>query len=161
MAIKGEASKIEYVKALPALKQAIKAFQPDVVHAHYATSYGMLGASSGFHPLIISVWGSDIYEFPIKSFLHKSFLKRNLRKADYIWSTGEAMAKEASKYTSKNIDITPFGIDLNAFKPMNVKSLFNDEDIVIGTIKSLESNYRIDLLIGAFEILNKNIPNYR
>jgi glycosyltransferase involved in cell wall biosynthesis len=155
VAIKGEASKIEYVKALPALKQAIKAFQPDVVHAHYATSYGLLGSLSGFHPFVISVWGSDIYEFPVKSFLHKSLLKRNLNKADYIWSTGHAMAKETAKYTSKKIDITPFGIDLNAFKPMKVKSLFNDGDIVIGTIKSLETNYRIDLLISSFEILCK------
>ena len=156
--VKGEASKIEYVKALPSLKKAIKAFQPDILHSHYATSYGLLGSLTGFHPYIISVWGSDIYEFPAKSFLHRSLLKRNLSKADYIWSTGNSMANEAAKYTSKNISITPFGIDLDIFKLQKVKSLFNDRDIVIGTIKSLEIDYRIDLLISAFEILSKKHP---
>jgi glycosyltransferase involved in cell wall biosynthesis len=155
---KDEVSKTEYIKALPFLKKTIKSFQPDILHAHYATSYGMLGARSGFHPLIISVWGSDIYEFPAKSFLHKFLLKRNLSKADYIWSTSHVMAKETSKYTSKNISVTPFGIDLNKFKQMKVKSLFNDGDVVVGTIKSLENDYRIDILISAFDILCKKHP---
>ncbi len=109
-------SKVKYLKALPVVKQCIREFRPNIVHAHYATSYGLLGALSGFHPFVISVWGSDVYEFPKTSFLHKSLLQYNLGKADKILSTSQAMAKETALYTNKNIDITPFGIDTNIFK---------------------------------------------
>ena len=54
-------------KAVRELKRLIKKEKPDIVHAHYATSYGLVAALAGFHPLIISVWGSDVYEFPKQS----------------------------------------------------------------------------------------------
>src|SRR5688572_25038511 len=75
------AGKLDYLKLLPALRKAIAEFKPDIIHAHYATSYGLLGVRTGFHPLIISVWGSDVFEFPRKSILHRYLVKRNLRKA--------------------------------------------------------------------------------
>jgi glycosyltransferase involved in cell wall biosynthesis len=155
VAAKKEAGKAAYLKALPALKLAITVFKPDIVHAHYATSYGLLGALSRFHPYVISVWGSDVYDFPRKSILHKNILKRNLKKADCIMSTSHSMAKETAKYTNKKIEITPFGIDLNEFKPQKVKSVFNESDIVVGTVKALEPKYGINYLIEAFDILQK------
>ena len=44
-------SKLSYLKFVGTLKKAIAQFKPDVVHAHYATSYGLIGALTGFHPL--------------------------------------------------------------------------------------------------------------
>ncbi len=155
IAYRKDPGKLSYIKALPALKRAIKTFKPDVLHAHYATSYGMLGALSGFHPFVLSVWGSDIYEFPKKSFLHKYLVKRNLKKADRILSTSHSMAVETAKYSKANVDVTPFGIDINIFKPQEVKSVFDENDIVIGTVKALEPVYGIKYLIEAFDILHK------
>jgi len=150
----GAFAKLKYLKALPTLKQVIKDFKPDIVHAHYATSYGLLGALSGFHPFILSVWGSDVFSFPLKSRLHKMMLKYNLKKADKILSTSHVMAKETKLYTNKNIEVTPFGIDMKQFRPMEVESLFNKSDIVIGTVKTLENKYGIEYLIRAFKIIS-------
>ncbi|MGP8217141.1 MAG: glycosyltransferase [Bacteroidia bacterium] len=156
---KNELGKLGYIKAVPALKRAIASFKPDILHAHYASSYGLIGALSGFHPFIISVWGTDIFDFPHKSFLHRFLLKRNLRKADRILSTSHSMALEVAKYTKTNIDITPFGIDMEAFRPQKVKSVFDESDIVIGTVKSLEPVYGIGYLIEAFDILCQKHPD--
>lgn len=145
--------KLKYLFALSQIKHTIKKFRPDIVHAHYATSYGLLGALSGFHPLIISVWGSDIYDFPTKSFFHKMVIKYNLVKADKILSTSSNMALEIKKYINKPVEITPFGIDLNKFKPKKTKGIFSKNDIVIGTIKSLEKEYGIDTLIKSFKLI--------
>ena len=145
--------KLSYLFALPALKKVITEFKPDILHAHYASSYGLLGALSGFHPYIISVWGSDVFDFPNTSFLHKIVLKYNLSVADKILSTSNVMAIETSKYTNKEIIVTPFGIDLDKFKPLSVQTIFNKEDIVIGTIKTLEEKYGIEYLIRAFAIV--------
>jgi len=155
---KSDILKLAYLKALPQVAKAIKQYQPDILHAHYATSYGLLGAMSGFHPFILSVWGSDIFTFPRKSFLHKSLLKYNLRKADILLSTSYIMAKETQKYVSTDISIIPFGVDLETFKPKKIDSLFDKDDIVIGTIKLLEKHYGIDYLIRAFKILYDKYP---
>jgi glycosyltransferase involved in cell wall biosynthesis len=154
----GAWNKLKYLKALPSIKKIIKEFQPDIVHAHYATSYGLLGALSGFHPLIISVWGSDVFSFPLKSPIHKLMLKYNLKKADKILSTSHVMAQETNIYTDKNIEVTPFGIDMEQFKPMEVETPFNKNDIVIGTVKTLEEKYGIEYLIRAFKIVSDKYP---
>jgi len=145
-------SKLIYLKAINKVKKIIREFKPDIVHAHYASSYGLVGALSGFHPYIISMWGSDIFNFPNYSFIHKTILKYNLSKADKLLSTSRIMGSEAKKYTQKNIIVTPFGIDVNKFKPKIVKSIFNDDEIIIGTIKTFKKNYGIENLIRAFKI---------
>lgn len=155
----GSYQKLRYLQALPLLKQAIKDFKPDIVHAHFATSYGLLGALSGFHPLVLSVWGGDVFDFPNASCLHRWLLKFNLRRADKILSTSHVMAEETWKYTSKPIEITPFGIDLAVFKAMPVTSLFAPQAIVIGTVKALEEMYGIEYLIRAFHLVRTHYPH--
>lgn len=158
----GSLSKINYLKVLPQLKKVIREFRPDILHAHFATSYGLLGALSGFHPFILSVWGSDVFDFPKKSFLHRSVLEYNLKKADKILSTSHVMAVETKNYTDKEIEVTPFGIDTVKFAPEKAERAaltpFSEEDIVVGTIKLLEDKYGINYLIEAFSTVAKKHP---
>ncbi len=156
----GSLSKIKYIKALPSIKKLIKEFKPDIIHAHYATSYGLLGALSGFHPLIISVYGSDVNEFPYKSVIHKMIFKFILQRAEKILATSNTLARDVKKYTGKDIEVTPFGIDMNIFRPDNNKEkFFNKDDLVIGTVKALEDIYGIEYLITAFKLLNEKYGN--
>lgn len=148
-------SKLSYFLRLNALKKAYKSFQPDIVHAHYATSYGFFGAQLKAENYIVSVWGSDVFDFPRKSTMHKAFIKYVFRKAKTILSTSNAMAEEIQLYTKKKIHVTPFGIDVDKFTP---KSNVND-NFVIGTVKSLEKVYGIDYLLEAFSIFHKKFPN--
>ena len=62
-------SKIKYLQAITLLKKTIKIFGPNIIHAHYASSYGVLGFLSRFKPFVLSVWGSDIYYFPYIKYL--------------------------------------------------------------------------------------------
>ena len=149
--------KLLYPLAIDEIWQLIKEFKPDIVHAHFASSYGLLGALSRFHPFIISVWGSDVFDFPNISGLHKRLLKFNLKKADKICSTSHIMKKETLKYTNKDIAIIPFGVDLDIFKPLQVHHVFKENAIVIGTVKALEKKYGIEYLIEAFAILRKRM----
>ena len=143
-------------KAVNYLKEIIKEEKPDILHAHYATSYGLIAALSGFSPFIISVWGSDIYEFPKKSFINRQSVKYILGKADFITSTSNAMAVEASKYTGKQIDIVPFGVDTSLFDDTED---IRDGRVVIGTVKTLSHNYGIDTLIQAYKLFVENNPD--
>jgi glycosyltransferase involved in cell wall biosynthesis len=134
------------------VRKHLKQINPDILHAYYATSYGLLGALCFFKPFLISVWGSDIFDFPNKSMIHKSVLKFNLNSADKILSTSHIMAQETQTYCDKVILVTPFGVDLEKFKMINC-SKFIENSIVIGTVKTLSSNYGIDYLIKAYKIV--------
>jgi glycosyltransferase involved in cell wall biosynthesis len=152
-------SKLIYLKAVLKIKRLIKEFNPDILHAHYASSYGLLGALSGFHPFVLSVWGADIFDFPNISFLHKAIIKYNLSKSDKVLSTSKIMKEEIKKYTKKHIEVTPFGVDTERFFPQKVESIFTENDIVIGTVKSLEKKYGIEYLIKAFDLIRKDNIN--
>lgn len=150
-------SKLSYLRVIPKLRKVIKDIKPDIIHAHYASSYGLLGSLVKTDiPYIVSVWGSDVYDFPNITPFGKQIIKYNLRKADYILSTSHVMAKETKKYTDKDIAVTPFGVDIELFKPLPTDS--NDE-FVIGNVKTLRPKYGIDVLIKAAEIVIKNNPD--
>ncbi len=151
-------SKLRYLKGVSSLKKIINEWKPDIVHAHYASSYGLIGALLNFHPFVLSVWGTDVFEFPKKNFLSKLILKFVFQKADKLLSTSKCMADEVSKYTTKKINIIPFGVDVELFKKSGRRSLFDKNDIVIGTVKKLEKVYCIDKLIKAFSILISQHP---
>lgn len=152
-------SKIRYLKYIFYLKKIIKEFKPDIIHSHYASSYGLLGALSGFHPLLVSVWGSDIFDFPRKNLFRKKILKFVFNKADIILSTSNVMAKETVKYTDKQVNVIPFGIDVNFFRPFETESIFSENSFVIGTVKSLEKIYGIDTLLRSFKMLKEKFPD--
>lgn len=151
-------AKIKYLTVKKVIKEIIQNFSPDIIHAHYATSYGLIGALTGFHPYFISAWGTDILSFPNNSVFHKLILKFNLSKADKIFATSKFLATETKKFTNKKVIITPFGIDTDKFKPMHVNSIFNNNEIVIGTIKRFKKYYGIEYLIDAFDLVCNKFP---
>lgn len=138
------------------VKQNINKYKPDILHSHYATTNSLYGALTGFHPFLISVWGSDIYYDPYKGLYNEIILKFCLSKADIILSTSHVMAKETKKFTNKKIFIIPFGVDINLFKPLDVK---RKDEFIIGNVKTLKPVYAIDILIQAASIVIKNNKN--
>src|SRR3546814_2222094 len=66
-----------YIAAAPYLQRLFKAIRPDLLNAHYATGYGLLARLGGYSPLLLSVWGSDVYDFPGKSPLHRKRSEEN------------------------------------------------------------------------------------
>lgn len=149
-------SKLSYLNQVKKIKEFYRSFKPDLVHAHYASSYGLLGSYLKHKPYLISMWGSDIFEFPKQSILNRMLLRRNLKKADFLFSTSHSMAKEAKFYTNKDINIVPFGVDVSLFSP-HASQLKNE--FVIGIVKTLELNYGIQFLIEAFSLLHKEFPD--
>jgi glycosyltransferase involved in cell wall biosynthesis len=145
-----------YIFAAPTVRRILRRMKPDIVHAHYATGYGLLGTLTAREKYVLSVWGSDIYEYPRRSRLHAQLLKLNLRRADYVCSTSQSMARETERYTSKPITVTPFGIDCDVFTPGQRKE--SRARLTIGTVKTLDEPYGVEYLIRAFAHLREAEP---
>lgn len=148
-------TKVDYLLNAFRVKLYIKKIQPDLVHAHYATSYGFLAGFSGFHPLIITGWGADIFDSP-KNPVMKRMLVESFKKADAISVLSEITRVEIKKLTNKVVHLIPFGVDINKFSPQ--KSRY-ESIIKIGTIRTLSEKYGVEYLIRAFADVCKKRQN--
>lgn len=147
-----------HLQAVKDLKRVLKLEKPQLLHSHYVTSYSLIAALSGFHPHIESVWGSDVYLYPKKSLLHAAMVKFTLGKADKILSTSHVMAKEASKYTNKEMEITPFGVDTSHFRKIEAEETHTSHKFTVGSVKTLQNKYGNEYIIRAFAIIANNNP---
>lgn len=157
-------TKLGYYLNVFALKKIISKEKPDLINAHYASGYGTLGRLSGFNKKLLNVWGSDVYDFPNESKVKKRIIEKNLKSYTAIASTSYCMAEETKKYLedkSKEIFITPFGVDTKKFKNLNIEK--NKNELVIGIVKTLTENYGIEYLIRAIKELENtlDIENYK
>jgi glycosyltransferase involved in cell wall biosynthesis len=122
----------------------------------------LIGTLGGFRPYVLSVWGSDILVFPAGSRLRRLLIKYPLGRANLILTTSMAMAREARRYTSGRVEVTPFGVDVDRFRPGTAeRRLFRPDDVVVGTVKALYPEYGVDSLIEAFRIVRARRPGVR
>lgn len=149
-------AKLAYLSAIKELRTIEKDIDADIVHVHYASSYGSVASFALRSPYYLSVWGADVYDFPKKSLLHRALIKRSLRRAEKLMSTSQVMADEASQYTDKQFLITPFGVDTGSFFP---KIKQDDKEFVVGTVKKLSEKYGIDVMLKACSLALSQRPN--
>ncbi len=156
-----------YVLAAPALRRLARSGGFDLVHVHYATGYGLLATLAGCRPRLLSVWGSDVDEFPLKSPAHAWLLQHVLKRADALAATSQALVRRVQQLLPRHqrpLFVTPFGVDTAVFvRPENTKSArhVDHPNWVIGTSKGLAGVYGIDVLLHAFALLPERAPDGR
>jgi glycosyltransferase involved in cell wall biosynthesis len=128
----------------------------ELMNAHYATGYGVLAARSGVRPRIVSVWGSDVYDFPRSSVVHRTLVRQVLTGADRVASTSVAMTRQVAQVLGaavleRPVAVTPFGVDTVVFSPLARPA---GRGLVIGTVKTLAPKYGVDTLLRAFALLD-------
>lgn len=147
-----------YFFNLPKLRSLLKKIKPDLLHVHYVSGYGTLASLSGFQPRIVSVWGSDIFNFPLVSMFNEWLVRWNVKHGSWVCSTSYVMAHQTLRIVPEakgKLSVTPFGIDLESFKPDSSKR--NPRKIVISSVKTLDFRYGIDLLIRSFALLVRRL----
>ena len=138
-----------FLKTLKEIKKKIWEINPDILHAHYLTSYGLLGALSGYKPLIVSAWGSDLLVDSKKSFFHRHIIKRILEKSDLVTVMANHMisnVKELGGDVGKTIKVT-LGVNIEKF---NIEERRKDNcKTVILSNRVFEKEQNIDYLINS------------
>lgn len=138
-----------YYLNAPYLKRISNKICPDVINVHYASGYGTLARIAKLTNVILSVWGSDVYQFPFQSPSKMKIIKKNLNYAKKITSTSYCMAAQIKKLISdSDIAVIPFGVDISKFKKIDIVKDYNK--FTVGIIKTLLPVYGIDVVIHAF-----------
>ena len=154
----GAKGKLSYLTKISKLRSIVAELNPDIFHAHHASSFGFL-ASFVDHPRkILSVWGNDVIVFPFQNRIFRYFINRAISKAHKITATSIYLKDTVKKIdpSVENISVIPFGVDIEQFMPSKrSKSGY----INIGIAKSLFPKYGIDILLKAFYSLCKSYNN--
>jgi glycosyltransferase involved in cell wall biosynthesis len=160
-------SKLAYPFRILTVRKAIKEINADILHAHYASHYGVYGALSGFKPFVVTVWGSDIFIDPKKSMAKKYFVKYALKKADLITTDSVSSIKAILGFgvDEEKVKLIVHGVDLKLFHSIENNEEFKKElcirqnyQVVIST-RNLEPVYDVDTLIKAIPYVIDECPN--
>lgn len=147
--------KFGYLFSFFHLKVLIKKFKPDIVFAHYLSSYGFFSVLTGYYPTVVTAWGSDVLIAPKKTILHRMFLCFVVRRADCILSVAEHMSAQLALLgKSSKILTRPFGVDTSVFNMSRRKS-FNQIPIIIST-RNFTSVYSVETLVVAASFMYQN-----
>jgi L-malate glycosyltransferase len=104
------------------LRHLLGRLRPDVLHAHYLGRYGHQAGLAGFHPYVISTWGSDVLRARAVSRRGRWLGRRTLRHADLVTAVSGHMRSAAIEAGARpdRIEIVQFGVDLKRFSPGRV-----------------------------------------
>jgi glycosyltransferase involved in cell wall biosynthesis len=147
------------------VRRLIRAIRPDILHVHYAVGYGLLGALSGSHPFILSVWGSDVLVAPKQSRIYEWTVKLAIGKADIIHCDADHMIAPLIELGAKpeKIKLVYFGVDTQKFRPIQGKEklrkelgIFDSPTVI--SLRSLEPIYDIGTLINSMPTVLREIP---
>lgn len=150
------------IQALKA-RNLIKKIKPDILHVHSAGTYGLIGALTGFHPLAITVWGSDVL---LSTGIKKKLVKFVLTKADLLTCDGDNTTSALINFgvRPEKIHRNYWGVDILKFKPMPPdadlkKEFFDLKSPIVISLRSLEPIYDIQSLIKSVPLVLKEMPD--
>jgi glycosyltransferase involved in cell wall biosynthesis len=74
---------LHYIGAIPTVRRLVRRIAPDILHAHFLTSNGLVAAASGFHPLVVSARGSDVHA-SMRRPLRRALIRFVMSRADLV-----------------------------------------------------------------------------
>jgi len=149
---------VGYLATLPRIRRLIREISPDILHAHYAISYGVLGGLTGFRPLAIGAWGSDILVIPGTSKIRWKVLLYALRRADLITSLADHITHALVErgIPAAKIKTIPFGVDTQLFHPLPDAKRPQPYDVIC--TRNFDTGYNVAALLRALPAVIRRHP---
>jgi glycosyltransferase involved in cell wall biosynthesis len=155
--------KATYLLRARLARARIRALEPDVLHAHHATSYGLLGLLSGVRPFVVTAHGDDVLLSPQRPAM-RVVVSRVLRAADLITVPAahvQAAAERLLGGPDRKILVFQYGVES--------RRLFEKADawwaragpgdarapLRIVSARALIDLYRVDMLLRAVHALRE------
>jgi glycosyltransferase involved in cell wall biosynthesis len=146
----------------------VRSIRPDILHAHYVAEDGWYGALVGYHPFVLSAWGSDIYDVPTFSPFHRYITSFALKMADLITVNSVDLRSRAIALGAlpERVELHNWGIDLDSFDPGVESDVRHSMGIgegapVVLSMRGFKPFYNIDIVVEAIPLVLAEIPETR
>lgn len=148
------------------LYRLVKQYKFDLINLHYVSEnalYALILSKFKNLPLVTSIHGADIQDFPFRNALNKCLVGLTLKKSLGIISNSTALLREATRIfgeelISKSV-VCGNGIELSEFKNL-VGNHDNLSPFILG-IGRLVYKKGFDILLEAFSIVIKRFPHVK
>jgi len=153
--------KWKYPLSMWRVRKLIRKINPDIIHAHYATSGGLAGLVSGFHPCIVTAHGSDLIN-SIKSPVWRYLLKRIFNFADCVNVVSQELEEIALSLGIKKekIELLTLGIDTEKFAFVEKPEFIKRSPLKMICTRRFESVFDHSTILNALVILKERNVNF-
>ncbi len=152
--------KLRYLAWAQAVRRLLRAIQPDVLHAHQVASAGWLGAAAGYHPFLVTSWGSDLLVGPDRSAVQRQLARWVLRRADYVTAVSRDLADKALQLgvPADCLEVGPWGVDTSIFHPADAEPGVETASMVL-SLRAVRSIYNPLAIAEAIPLVLQAIPD--
>lgn len=169
---KSSFGRLAYLRYLPRVKKLAREIKPDLVHAHFITSYGFWGArvapsfssAKNRHiPLVLTAWGSDVTQ-SLNSALYSRVASYSLHRAVAITAPSLFLKNSIGELDSvahARTTVIPFGLDFDKIDAALAKRNRTDNLVRVLFFKPIKSLYGPEVLIEAFTKAAESNPKLR
>lgn len=153
------------------LRRFLHQWRPDILHAHRVNSAGWLAAASGFHPYVVTPWGSDVFVQPQRSWVARLLARYTLRQADLITTISQAIGEQVIQLGARadTLQHVPSGVELDIFTPrfhslqerldlLRRLSLPEHARLVLSP-RAVHPIYNLDIILKAIPFVRQRFPD--
>lgn len=150
-------------EALGAFKKIVSDLRPDLIYAGPIPTAGFLAAESGFRPLALMSWGSDVLWDADRDPRARERAVRALSRADLVQVDCDAVKAKIQQLapgTSPRFVQFPWGVELDRFVPRSSGPPRRKEFEIVST-RAWDAIYGIDTLLEGFRRAHREVPDIR
>jgi glycosyltransferase involved in cell wall biosynthesis len=145
------------------LRRILRDVRPDVLHAHSVKRYGWQAGIAGWHPYVVSTWGSDVL-LPPEGPQARLWNWVTLSRAAVVTAVSEVMREAAIRRGARpdRVERVHFGVDTNRFTPATVdraslRTLGVDERPYVFSPRAVRPLYNHETVAAAFATLEADV----
>jgi len=153
--------------ALLEVIRIVREVRPDLVHAHYLSHFGivcgLLTRFTGFHPVMLTAWGSDVLVHSVGR--RRALVTSALAQADRVTCDSPHMVRRLVSLGARleTVSIINFGVDTRLFSPRRTgcdarMRLGLGEGRVVVSLRNLKPAYDVATLIRAVPAVLAAVP---
>ncbi|WP_159739444.1 glycosyltransferase [Vibrio atypicus] len=136
------------VTAVRQLLTFFRDVKPDIVHVHYASSYGLLASFLNTEKKVLSVWGSDV-NYCQRSLLRRTLMRYTLSSYPVVNCASKALATRAEAIsTHPYYEVFQYGIDTAIPVKSSEYEVLNPIFIINRGFLNI---YRVDYVVREFD----------
>ena len=153
--------KVGYLGRIQVTRRILRSLRPELVHAHYATSYGALALGAAVRPLVVTAHGNDVLVAP-RNPAKRLVVRRVVRGADLVTVPAEHMRSAVDRLQGGRgapVLVFQYGVEAARLARLadgcRATSGTQPAPLRIVSARPLLRLYRVDLLLAALSILKR------